>query len=518
MKIDVSEILDAQQVLNNSRNQLQSQIEQAKTALGVIITSDGLSGNVKTAINGDIANHQLPLLTNYYDVIFYLTDEFGKLIKNFQSTVHENSSSAKIDTEALSTMEGKFATQAEGITKAANKANGAYSKIDDLVSVSKVNTEDFTKQLNQAKKVLTNTRTWMDSFNQQRASTKVADLLTQQKSELGTLGSIGKYGYTSSESLAILSMIDFKGKINDQHKTVVKKEKLAFKAEHPVLGMMDGSMTNASIGNITNTMNEYNKLKDDISDNEWFKRTKNLASMLTSGVTKNAFYKFGKSGEATNTLLMADWNNIKKFLRAKDSKVAEKMLQAMGGSFNRMLSQTVYKLKGINKYAKPFSETVKWVNDTGGTLLKKGSKYLSESKIVGPLAKKAGWFTMGVTATISGYEAYQDKDGKAYHDVGKAAVHAGVDTLKNTGPIEGALIGARAGLWGAAGGFVLGSGNMIWGVVSPKSKDWVYGKIEEGGDWVVDRLDDTGKSVGKATKSAWSSITSFLKGGKPAYG
>ncbi|MBC9722778.1 MAG: hypothetical protein H9W82_16330 [Lactobacillus sp.] len=42
----------------------------------MITASDGLSCNVKTVINGDIANHQLPLLTNYYDAIFYLTDNF----------------------------------------------------------------------------------------------------------------------------------------------------------------------------------------------------------------------------------------------------------------------------------------------------------------------------------------------------------------------------------------------------------------------------------------------------------
>lgn len=67
-------------------------------------------------------------------------------------------------------------------------------------------------------------------------------------------------------------------------------------------------------------------------------------------------------------------------------------------------------------------------------------------------------------------------------------------------------------------GFAFGTVNAVLGAISPESKDKFYGAIEKGGDWVVDKIDDVGKSIGKAAQGAWNSVTSFFGGGKYAYG
>ena len=67
-------------------------------------------------------------------------------------------------------------------------------------------------------------------------------------------------------------------------------------------------------------------------------------------------------------------------------------------------------------------------------------------------------------------------------------------------------------------GFAFGTFNAVWGAISPESKDKVYGAIEKGGDWVVDKIDDVGKSIGKVAQGTWNSVTFFFGGGKYAYG
>ena len=125
---------------------------------------------------------------------------------------------------------------------------------------------------------------------------------------------------------------------------------------------------------------------------------------------------------------------------------------------------------------------------------------------------------MVASASYDGIASYNDKKSTAYHNVGKAAVHAGVKQLKSAGPIEGAMIGANAGPWGAAGGFVFGSVNLIGGIFFPKQKDQFYAVIEKSGDWLVDKVEDTGKSLGKAAKGIWHSVTPLFGGGQQAYG
>lgn len=79
--------------------------------------------------------------------------------------------------------------------------------------------------------------------------------------------------------------------------------------------------------------------------------------------------------------------------------------------------------------------------------------------------------------------------------------------------IEGTIAGAAAGV-----GFAFGSLNLIWGALDPKRKEKFYSFVEKSGDWLVDKVTETGKSIGKAAIGNWQSVKSFFGGGKQAYG
>ncbi len=72
------------------------------------------------------------------------------------------------------------------------------------------------------------------------------------------------------------------------------------------------------------------------------------------------------------------------------------------------------------------------------------SKIGSKLKFVGKAAKVLGW-VVGVDVTVTSVREFNNKDSRAYGSVGKSLIHAGVAQLKSAGPIEGALIGAKAG-------------------------------------------------------------------------
>lgn len=270
-------------------------------------------------------------------------------------------------------------------------------------------------------------------------------------------------------------------------------------------------------------MDIYHSLQDKIGKNTF--GAKNflaiMAMMKPGSLTQGKFSGFGIHGEKTFNYLMQDWRSIKKQLGGLDNPAAKKLLSSMDGSFNQFLKniEKVKDFKGISKYTKPLGEYAGWASD----FVKKGAitagTKLAKLKPLGKLAGKAGWVGMGL---VVGYDIVTDfnkEKGDVFQKAGKSVVHAGVNQLKSAGPIEGALVGATVGgPIGAGVGFALGAVNSIWGAIPGGSKDWVYGKIEKGGDWLVDKADDLGKSVGKAAKGAWNKVISFLGGGKHAYG
>jgi|GEM_PF-671573 len=292
----------------------------------------------------------------------------------------------------------------------------------------------------------------------------------------------------------------------------------------------------------------YTAIKKEIKDktNEgYMPNALNLLKMLTGSLTKEDFLKYRGGGETFN-YLMTDWKNVKSFLRGKNPTIAKLIKENpyLNQSFNQFLSN-VDRLKKDNrlvkylgslkgaKFGKDAYSIYNWITGTGGKLsglakkvLPKVAEFAPDVKFLGKLAGKAGWAGVAVSVGYDTFESYNDKTSKGYHNVGKAVVHAGVNHLKSVGPLEGALGGAAIGsavpiigtAAGAGIGFVAGCGNTLWGVVSPKSKDAFYNAVEKGGDWVVDKASDASKSIGKAAKGAWNSVTSFFGGGKHAYG
>ncbi|WOK45776.1 hypothetical protein RIM73_00510 [Streptococcus equi subsp. equi] len=126
----------------------------------------------------------------------------------------------------------------------------------------------------------------------------------------------------------------------------------------------------------------------------------------------------------------------------------------------------------------------------------------------GKAAKATGWTSMAVDTGITSVREYNKKNSRAYGSEGKALIHASVAQIKSMGPIEGAIIGSKAGPWGALMGFVTGGINVTWGVVHPESKDNMF-------LWIQDKMDDVYDSIvqtdlGKGTHHAKESVKGHI--------
>ena len=85
MKIDMTEVHNQKTALSASQDSITSQLETAKTSFINLIHLESLKGEVKEAINAKITNHQVPLLTNFSNVLAVLLAQYEKSIKQFQS-------------------------------------------------------------------------------------------------------------------------------------------------------------------------------------------------------------------------------------------------------------------------------------------------------------------------------------------------------------------------------------------------------------------------------------------------
>ncbi|MEX2785736.1 hypothetical protein AB3331_11315, partial [Streptococcus sp. H49] len=132
------------------------------------------------------------------------------------------------------------------------------------------------------------------------------------------------------------------------------------------------------------------------------------------------------------------------------------------------------------------------------------------------VAQVGGWTMVAMEAGVYGYQGYTDEDSRTYHSVGKSAIHAGVETVKNAGPLEftaalakaGSIAGPFGTAAGAAAGFALGTANSILGIVSPETKDKFYDSIENGLFDVYDGAAKAVKDVGQSLSQGWNNVTS----------
>lgn len=312
MKIVMSEVTAAKTSIESSKTKLQSQINSAKSSWKGVVSSDGLSGSVKLAIDAEINNYQMPLLTNYYDAMHQLSTEFTKAISDFKSTVKETSGSAIIDTDALTTAESKFSDQLTKFTEIEAKFKTVYSSISDLVSVSEVSGSGFTEEMEKTKKVLTNTKTWMATFNGKKSSKAISSILSQQKAQIKSLKGVAGLSYTDPKSLEIYQNKAFKNKVSKQHKAVKEFEKKKLEAEraellrkHPAILAIHGQIDkeyNAKIAREINDKNykktKYNKedivlVKETDSLDEIFRKYRELSKL---GIHPHTGEKLNKEG------------------------------------------------------------------------------------------------------------------------------------------------------------------------------------------------------------------------------
>lgn len=270
LKVSMQEIKTAQTSIKNSKNKIQGQLNSSKSAWKNVSSSSGLSGAVKKAINAEIDNYQIPLLTKYYDTLHYLSGEFDKTIEDFQSTVRETSNSAIIDTDALSNAESKFSDQQTKYEEINAKFEQIYSSISSIVAVSTPSSSGFAKEMANTKKVLTNTKEWMDTFNGRKQNKNIANALSQQKTQLGRLQGVSGLSYSNPKALEVYQDKAFRNDVKNEHGKILnfekhQKEMIIRSAmnQHPVLSAIEGKVSTKDINKISEYLNSIKEFKID---------------------------------------------------------------------------------------------------------------------------------------------------------------------------------------------------------------------------------------------------------------
>ncbi|GBG94788.1 hypothetical protein LFYK43_12470 [Ligilactobacillus salitolerans] len=538
MKVDMTEVNNKLKKLESERKKADEGIDNIKHFLDMLVDSDKLSGQVKTAIDNKINNHQLELLTLYKDTTMYLSKEYQDTIQKFQATVHENNHTAIIDTDYLTQLEGKFSGILTSYAEIDSATQKAYSSINDLVAVKKVDSSGFEEQMDKTKKVLTNTKNWMDTFNSaSQKNSAVTDNLTKIKAELTSLEGVGSLSYTAADASSLYAMKDFKKQVKAEHEQASAALK-EFENEYDPANYTWDHWSNSTVGK------EVSKFIN--AKNDGF--TVFLAKYHLDGVAlrgKNAknllkdlreFYdnaggkvgkkgKYGKAGYRAGVYMSKNFADLLK----RDDKLGAlaRESQQIGKGAIRSWQVGKYKTSSrvfgyIGKHEK-LAKTIQWskkvaakikfldhpIKGTEKLLLgdaKNSSKLAKIAKSAkfakfGNVATKAGWAGMAVDMGFSARDAYKDRDGLAYKSKGKSVIHAGVDQAKQIGPLQGAMIGAKLGPVGAAAGFTWGVANSAVGIFAPKFKDKIYTSAEKGLDKgydnVVKKVKSAGKSIAK---------------------
>lgn len=127
------------------------------------------------------------------------------------------------------------------------------------------------------------------------------------------------------------------------------------------------------------------------------------------------------------------------------------------------------------------------------------------------VSRHAGAIGTGLTASYEVFKGFMDKDNKdTYHNVGKAAVHAATDTVRNFGAADGAFIGGQVGFMvGGPGGAIVGGviGAGIAGVIhlgtSTVGKKWID-NTEKAAYKGIDSINKSIGNIGNGLKRAFS--------------
>ncbi|CYV49003.1 reticulocyte binding protein [Streptococcus suis] len=157
-----------------------------------------------------------------------------------------------------------------------------------------------------------------------------------------------------------------------------------------------------------------------------------------------------------------------------------------------------------------FNTVMTWVNKAGNI-----SEWITKiagskpAQILGKVADSglgkvisSPWLMPVANGTISGFSSYFDSTDKAHKDVGKAVAGGIIDGIASIGPIDGALIGAKFGPWGAIAGLSFGAISQTLQFIYPDGVD----KIKDGVYDLIDNTREIGKNIKKDVDKVVSNI------------
>lgn len=243
MKIDMTEVQNQKTALSTSQTSLSNQIETAKSSFVNLVNSESLKGDVKSAINAKISNHQIPLLTNFSNAMSVLSAQYDKTIEQFQTTVSETAVDAIIDTDYLQGILDGFSSIETSISTVDKQTASIYNSISDIISLTNPDASAITTPLSEGKTILTDTKTNMESFNGWKRGDEYSTVIQVQTQTLESLSNLGNLSYTDGSAMAFYNGEDFLNAV----KTVASKINNSTPVE--LLGLISNSI-NKNLGKI----------------------------------------------------------------------------------------------------------------------------------------------------------------------------------------------------------------------------------------------------------------------------
>ncbi len=530
MKIKMSEVIAQRDSLKSSISQTKSQLSSAKKKLKSAANSEALKGDVKDAIDNKINNYQVPLLTNYVNSLDVISQGYDNLVSTFKSIVSENSDSAIINTDVLQQMVDKFDSPLEQLKTSSDAINKAIDDVADIVTLTKVTTDDAISEFRGAKKVLTNTIKDMGTFNNTVFTSEAGDILDEQNTQINSLVTTGLAPYDSGIAKEFYKKTDYKTAVKETKLVVSGKARRDQLKNELAKNLYDSKYsgymvkTNSLPAPILLTLEkkgsdyykEFQKVMDSDAAKYLSEAFKFLPSKLIKSLKQSEGFKeiiwglaqSGEKGEKAATYVLKGLMKYEEFGNAIKNTKLGAMISGTSKVFDSA-KKVADPLKSIvkeglksTKFYKAISETATAGGEVSGTLnfLGKGLKFAGKAATVVTFADVA----------ISGVSGGAKEFAKT-KDIGKGVIAGTFSAVKSVGPLEGATIGATIGsaipgvgtFAGAVGGLIVGT--AIYGLDK-------FGVLDNMQKNVTQAYDNTKKTIGKAV-NVISDVTSVTIGG-----
>ena len=517
VKVKFNELQTAYTALQNSINTTDTELGAADKAAASVASTKSMQGATKDAIDDEFNNYTKPLIAGYQGVGQRILTEYSNLYHNLQAATSEYDSNAIIGTGALGSLINDVNKQKQAIDEVAKDVNSVFTGISDLIYLNHLIISAVDTNAQAAVKDIINLRQALWDFDGRKLTEDIGSLLNTQNLTLSTVGGTAQHTgpYTSTKDKKIFESDKYKKEIRANNDTVDQITQEYFQKNYPelaeyggtlpasTLNQVDGMLTMCSFNvGVSKYRELYNQVKKAVSDNGLVKG----ASVLTGlARTYHNFYsqlykKSAKGRKAVMALNEFSKKMGKVISTTKASNLVSK-IQKLQKKTDKVIDHfsNIYKSSKLGEKASSFGKVVGYIRKPSKAvknLIKKVGKPLAKfgfkSKIGAVvkgtkwLSKKAGWIGAVANIGVDTTFAYNDKSNAFTRgNVGQSVIHAGVNTIKNAGPLEGAVAGGASGsIPGAVIGFTVGTLNWGWGQVDKffgiNSKDKVYGAIEKG--------------------------------------